>query len=112
MFRNDHQRAKVTMAIVGPYQAIAPLWTTDGPTECCIDLFEHPDKRVFSSGEGVLFKLAWDVWNGMGGAGFSDLLDRLDYASTRRIGALLVAMADGSSTAIDAWLQKYGPHAS
>jgi hypothetical protein len=103
MFQNDRQICRAILCLLRPIR-MDYLWTIDGPTAACCELFNKPRKRAFSGGEDILFRIAWDLWNGGGGAKFYDILHRLDAEHVQRILTLLAASLNGG-IAIERWIQ-------
>lgn len=106
MFESENQRARVCKALlthVGIDNPAAPrLWNEDGPTELAMDLLDA-DGGGFSSGERIMFLVAWQIWNGDGKVKIEDVAYRLDQRNTAAVGSLLVAMSGGPGD-VDRWL--------
>lgn len=107
MFRDDRQRARVC-AMLLDQTFRKQLWTEEGPTEQAIDLREE-GCGTLSSGEQVLFRAAWDLWNSEGELRFADVLT-LDDAKLNALGELLVALARGGGAAAEPGARSVDPH--
>lgn len=112
MFQNDHQRAVVCAALtktIPPAYSKGPWWITEGnprPSDraiTAIELLEDGSGLPISTGEKILLRTAWDIWNGRGMAPLGDVIARLSPNHIGRIGRLIVAIAAGP-LAIDLWL--------
>jgi hypothetical protein len=115
MFENEKQRARVCRAILisarldGWKEYGKPggeLWTDEGPTELAIDLLDR-DGGPLSTGERIMFLIAWSLWNGDGKLRFDDVAYRIDGNNLRCIGTLLLAINEGGA-AIEDWLLDRG----
>lgn len=109
-WRDDAQRAAVCstlLALVG----LGGLWRHDfgypGPTRRAHALLEAGGAPL-SSGERVMLRLAWDVWNGAGRAVLGETLAVLSPRLLEKVGRLLMACAQGPDQ-IDAWIQEVMP---
>lgn len=72
---------------------------------------ERGELPYLSSGERVMALAAMAVWNEAGGLKLSEALHSLDGENLELLGSLLVAMADGSSLAVERWLVEHSePH--
>lgn len=104
---NHAQLVAVVQAICARAKPGVALWTLEGPTPLAL---KWRTRSPLSSGERVLFQLAWAVWNSSSSkATVGDLLRSLDKGSLAFVASLLVAIADGNAVAIDAWLAAQGP---
>lgn len=101
-WRDDHQRARACHALLG-LVGKGDLWTPMGPTPTAIEYW-RADGGPLSSGERVVFLLAWAAWNGGGGLPVDALLASLSPRILVAVGHLLVAYAQGAD-AIDEWIE-------
>ena len=71
-----------------------------------VELVEHSAEggAGLSHGEELMFLAAWDVWGRRGKVSIEELLGTLDGENLELVGSLLVALARGSSSALDRWL--------
>jgi hypothetical protein len=99
MFRSNRQMADACRVLLAPI-GLAHLWRGDRPHN---ELFEVLQQRLKSSGELALVAMTLDIFNGQGKATVGDLVHRLDSDHIRRVGTLLVAIADGPE-AVDRWI--------
>ena len=103
MMRNDAQAARVAAALCDHLPRLRGLWRSDGPT------IDPAKLGPCSSGERVVWEVAWSVWNNWRGKVRLPDLMRLDGDHLERIGELLVAVGKGRAEAIDAWLELHEP---
>ena len=101
MFSSESQLIRVCRAICSRAR-LAELWTSDGPTAQATDLLER-DGGPLSSGERMVFLVAWSIWNGSGHVTVGDVLRQLDSVSLTMLGKLMLAAGQGGG-AIDAWI--------
>ena len=103
-FANDRQIAACCIALCKSVR-MEDAWTLDGPTElgCAI----NEGKTGHSSGEILIVRVAFGLWNGGDRATFGRVCNVLDDTRLRMVGSLLVAIVDGPK-AVDAWLSKHG----
>lgn len=101
LFRNDQQRAAVCETLCAKV-GLTSFWTKDGPSEKAKQLFRQHGGGM-STGEWIMFRAAWTVWNGDGKVLLADVIERLDNSNLETIGTLLVALAQGG---IDGWLEE------
>lgn len=106
VFRDDRQLASVCQALCGLVR-LPTLWTATGPTDRAEELLKQGGGTL-SHGEKVMLFIAWALWNGQGGLTFGEAIKTLDGGNLKAVGELLVALGEGSS-AIDGWLEEYGP---
>lgn len=81
-------------------------WTVNGGSPAC-DAVRN-GKSPWSSGEQVLVKLAWVLWNGGAYLELREVVDVLGGPWLRLIGSLLVAMStegEDGGAAVDRWLK-------
>ena len=103
MFRTEGQRAAVCRSICthAGLQAFG-FWDDDGATEIAIDYLER-DGGPLSSGERIMFLVAWSIWNGEGNVRLDDVAYRLDGRNLTAVASLLACMAGGADD-VDRWL--------
>ena len=101
MFRSEAQLARACQALCRQAR-IERMWTSTGPTDEAIALFEAGGGPL-SNGERVVLFTAWAFWNGDGNATLADVIYRLDATNLRRIATLMLALAQGG-LAIDHWI--------
>jgi hypothetical protein len=80
-----------------------------GPTEEAVELLgeiKDGDPCLLSSGEVVVLRTAFDLWNGTGGVRLSDIFDILDEKTRLMVVELLYA-AGNKPEAVDTWLTKW-----
>jgi len=82
MWRNEAHQCAVIRKLLAPHPAIARLWTSQGPTELACEYLEG---SPLSSGEQLLLRVAFDIWNGGGGAKVGELLHTLDERNLRAV---------------------------
>ena len=88
----------------------ARFWAVDGPTDeavLAIDaITENKTERPYlSSGQEVLLRAAFDIFNGRGNATIYSALRVLDDRNQRALWSLLLAMVDGPE-AIQRWIDQ------
>lgn len=104
MFRDDRQKAKVC-SILNAFIA-TELWSETGPTPVAISLAER-DGGGMSSGERIIFLIAWNIWTGDPvSLQFSDIF-RLGADRQKMVGSFLIASSDGSES-LDEWVKVWG----
>jgi hypothetical protein len=94
MWRSERQQCEVIRRLLAPHHALARLWTPTGPTDKACQLLED-DGGPMSSGEVLLLRVAFDIWNGGGGAKVGDLLSTLDERNLRAV-VVAISARDGS----------------
>ena len=99
MFSNEHQKALTIRLLLSPY--LEHFWTENGPTEQASDYLDNG--APLSSGEMIMLRVAFDFWNGNGGAKFADVANRLDSRNTALVASLMAAVASGSH-AVNQWI--------
>ena len=90
MWQSERQQCEVIMRLLEPHHALAGLWESTGPTVRACALLEQVGGRL-SSGENLLLRVAFDIWNGHGGARVGDLLFVLDEGNLRAVAEALLA---------------------
>lgn len=108
MFRDDRQRARACRALLVLVR-LEDLFTVDGPTPRAVELFQAKGAKL-STGEAIMFEMAFGIWNGRStdaGVVLGDLL-RLDSVNLQAVGELLAAAAGGAED-LDAWLEDWAP---
>jgi hypothetical protein len=103
MFTSEQQRSEVCRTLLEAVYR-GDLWDHTGPTDAALDLLEA-DGGPLSSGERVMLKIAFDVWNGGGNATMSGAFYTLDQSRRTVVADLMLALDDGRQ--IDDWLARY-----
>ncbi len=93
MFTDEKQRAKVCQLLAGTTPMLFDWFTEDGPIPEVAGFLADLSKPPFSPGERIWFQVIMDLWNGEGGASFSDLFYRLDPDKQSALGSLMVAVS-------------------
>jgi hypothetical protein len=106
MFQNDQQLAAVCCAFLKLVN-LESLWTENGPSERAKALFKA-DGGPLSSGERVMFLMAWALWNSRGKLSFVEMLEKLDSGNLTAVGEFLIAYAAGPES-INSWLDGHRP---
>lgn len=112
MFQNVRQQGTVCAVLTQRLRG-GPFWSAKGDAE----YVPRPTKAArtalksgMSTGEILMLRVAWAVWNsGIPNAkvDFGAMLDTLDHRNLAMIGNLLVALSAHGSRAIDAWIRQY-----
>lgn len=101
MFTNDVERAAVCQKLCDSVR-LGEMFAADGPTKRALAFRKS---APFSSGEKLMLRLAWLLWNDSNpSVGVIELVNTLDGPRLRLVGSLLVALASYGSTAIAEWL--------
>lgn len=98
--RDDAQLAQVCQTLCSLVR-LPGMWRDGEVTEKAVALLK---KNPMSHGERLMFETAWALWNGGAKPDLGELVNTLDGKNLHAIGTLLIALADGSSEAIDWWL--------
>ena len=117
MFQNVRQQGTVC-AILTQRLRGGPYWSEKGDAEKVpieSEKVPRPTSAArrpsgMSSGETLMLRVAWAVWNtGIPAAkvDFGAMLETLDNRNLAMIGNLLVALSASGSQAIDAWIRQY-----
>lgn len=103
-FRDEAHANRALQAFVRSSRlpALRGMWDLHGPAR---DAFASIG--VLSSGEGLILRVALDIWNGTGNANVSDLVHILDKERLDLVLSLLAAVNAGSD-AVDEWIAKRG----
>lgn len=91
MWRSERQRNDTILALLKTARLYTPehptfdrgLWTEDGPTDLACDYIEKG--CPLSHGETLVLQVAFDIWNGAGGAKVGELLSTLDEPNLRGV---------------------------
>lgn len=102
MFRDDAQTHAAIRLLLGTIPGLARMWTETGPTDEAAHVVEGTSSAM-SSGEVLLVRVAFDLYNGQGGASFGRVLNTLGNEPLNALGALLVAFTQ-SPEAIEVWI--------
>lgn len=103
----DGERARVCRILVRQAD-LANLWTPEGPTPLAQDLLQQ-NGGTMSSGQRVLFLLAWVIWKtplDPTKLKASEILGCLDDDHLHLVGTLLGAISHGHE-ALQQWLAKF-----
>ena len=95
MWLSEKARNDAIREMLAGTPGVARLWGAEGPTHKACELL-RADGGYLSSGERLLLKAAFDLWNGQGHCRVDELLDTLDEKRLRAVAEALVAR-DGSS---------------
>ena len=102
IWHNDTERARACRALLVPIR-LHHFWDEKGPTKTglaykppqiakdCDEDRAASEYGVLSSGERIMVKLAWDLWNSRGGCEFGSILDTLDGTLVATIARFLAA---------------------
>ena len=100
MLRTEAQQCKAIRVFLSSLR-LDHLWTAQGPTEQACRFLES---SLLSSGEQILLRYTFDLWNGAGKVLlYHDLLGVLDPARTHKLLSLVMAVNVGGR-AIDEWI--------
>lgn len=116
-FRNDRQRAKACRLLL-QFQHLERFWHDDdlgprsGPTEeACTELsYGKQGIGRLSTSEHIMLRVAFDFWNGGGGASIWDIQSHLDVNVIHAIGELLITSNENpqfEGRPVDDWLEKW-----
>jgi len=87
MWQSDRQKCDVIRTLLACVNR-EDLWTPTGPTKEARHLL-HLGGGYLSSGERMILRVAFSIWNGLGEIG--DLLDTLDEVRLRAVCEALLA---------------------
>lgn len=104
MFRSEAQTHAAIRTLLETIPGLGRYWTTTGPTEEAARVVEQGDGGL-SSGEALLLRAGFDLWNGQGRADFGRMFAVLGAAPLAAVGSLLVAVTEGPE-AIDGWIAR------
>ena len=103
MFRSEAQQCQAIRILLASLR-LEHLWTEKGPTRQACDWLEG---SPLSSGEQILLRCAFDLWNGAGKVElYRDLLGTLDTERLERVLTLAMA-ANSGGLAVDKWIIQY-----
>lgn len=94
MWRSEKARNDAIRRMVEGTPGVARLWGASGPSDEAVRLLEA-DGGYLSSGERLLLKAAFDLWNGQGHCRVDELLDTLDAKRLRLVAEALLARDGG-----------------
>lgn len=111
MFRTDEQKSAVCCVLLRAVRK-PDLWHECGPTKEAMSLIATSDKvsghlGYLSSGQSIILRVCFDLWNGEVKASFGDVVFGLDPRCKLLLGTLLSAMSEMQSSddsAIDVWI--------
>jgi hypothetical protein len=99
MFRSERQQCQAIRLLLSGLN-LEYLWTETGPTDqACKWVKRNP----LSSGESILLRAAFDLWNGEGKVTLWQIQGTLDQRHCERLFSL--ALAAGGSRAAEAWMR-------
>ena len=107
MFQTETQTHAAIGSLLTTIPGLGRYWTATGPTEEAARVMEGRGEAL-SSGEELLLRVAFDLWNGRGGADFGRMFGTLGNEPLAALGSLLVAVTQGPE-AIDAWIARMAP---
>jgi hypothetical protein len=95
-FRNDREACEAIRGfLAGACRGrLVDFWTAEGPTRTAVEYIEKGSP--LSHGESLALQVAFDVWNGHGGAKVADLLGVLDNDNFRAVFDLLLPARSGA----------------
>lgn len=102
MFRDDTQAHAAIRTLLDTIPKLGRFWTDTGPTDEAVRLVEARGGAL-SSGEALLVFVAFDLYNGRGGAQLSRVIHTLGNEPLSALGSLLVSLTHGPE-AIDTWI--------
>ncbi len=94
MWASESARCKAIRTMLQTTPGVARLWGASGPTQQACELLDQGGGYL-SSGERVLLRAAFDLWNGRGACQVGDLLDTLDEKRLRAVAVALLARDGG-----------------
>ena len=103
MFQSDAQISAVVRVLLHSVR-LERLWG-DAPSVEAVELLEQGGGPL-SSGEFLMLRIAFDLWNNHGRALLGRVVNVLDNERLRLVGSLLVALASGPSK-VDWWLEQH-----
>lgn len=83
MWSSEEARNAAVVKLLSRRPGLARLWRATGPSPLAVQYLEQGSP--LSSGEVVLLKVAFDLWNGRGKATVDDLLSTLDEDNLRAV---------------------------
>lgn len=102
-FGSKTQRVRAVRVLLRLIEADG-AWDRHGPTKAACKA-QDEGWPTASSGEVVIQRVAWDMWNGSGGAQLDDIMTKLDETNLDAVAGFLRAFAD-SPLAIDDWIAR------
>lgn len=105
MFRSERQQCLAIRVLLRPIfrDRLDGLWTGVGPTSVAV---KYLDGNPLSSGEDIMLRAAFDVWNGAGKITLWRIMGSLDQNHEERLFSLMIAIGKGAG-AIDDWIEEY-----
>jgi hypothetical protein len=94
MWTSEEARCRAIRQLLAPHHGLAGLWTAEGPTDFAVALLEQGGGYL-SSGERILLRAAFDLWNGNGHVTVDELLATLDAPTLRAVCAAMLARDAG-----------------
>ncbi len=130
-YRNNLQRAQACVAILSfgrlerfwildaldPENAPFPLTADVGPTLEAIEEIDKIKKHEsrLSMTQSILLQVAFDFWNGDGGASLHEIQVHLDVNIVHAIGLLLIAANENphlKGAPVDGWISRWRHYAA
>lgn len=102
MFRDEKQTHSAIRALLATLPGLGRLWTDTGPTDEAARTLEGGGPAM-STGEALLVRVAFDLWNKGGNAPLGHVINTLGNAPLAALGGLLVALTQRPE-ALDAWI--------
>lgn len=90
MWRSEKARNSAIRSMLASTPAVSRLWSETGPTDAAVELLERGGGYL-SSGERVVLRAAFDLWNGQGNCKVGELLDTLDAVRLRAVANAILA---------------------
>jgi ABC-type transport system involved in cytochrome bd biosynthesis fused ATPase/permease subunit len=103
MFKDDQQASLCCRALLRRVR-LEHLWEEDGPTKRAVEMIEQGSP--LSSGEDLMLRIAFDLWNARGNATVGRVCAVLDDDHTEAVCSLLIARARGGQAIVN-WLARY-----
>lgn len=95
MWRSERDRCAAVQRLLAAHHGLTGLWTATGPTDFAVELLEAGGGYL-SSGERLLLRAAFDLWNGHGKVTVDELLSTLDAPTLRAVCAAMLARDGGA----------------
>lgn len=90
MWRSEQARNEAILKMLSTTPGVLRVWSNRGPSDEAVRLLDA-DGGYLSSGERLLLKAAFDLWNGRGHCRVDELLDALDEKRLRAVAEALMA---------------------
>jgi hypothetical protein len=105
MFKNEKQRIEAVRALLRTLfseRQVQGWWDDSGPTEVACNILAK-NGGYLSHGEAILFRAAFDFWNGSGKVTLDEIIHTLDHKRVRAVCGLITALNKG---AVDVWIYR------